>query len=61
MGPRGVEGVEGVEGRGQLILRVVRARVIPGEEARLERFVREEAVATALKVKGLLSFQPAIS
>jgi PAS domain-containing protein len=43
-----------------VILRVLRARVIPGEEARLERFVRDEAVASALKVKGLLSFQPAV-
>jgi len=43
-----------------VILRVLRARVIPGEEARLERFVRDEAVANALKVQGLLSFQPAV-
>jgi PAS domain-containing protein len=43
-----------------VILRVFRARVIPGEEARLERFVRDEAVANALKVQGLMSFQPAI-
>jgi PAS domain-containing protein len=43
-----------------VILRVLRARVIPGEEARLERFVRDSAVASALKVKGLLSFQPAV-
>jgi PAS domain-containing protein len=43
-----------------MILRVLRARVIPGEEARLERFVRDEAVAGALKVQGLLSFQPAV-
>ncbi len=43
-----------------MILRVFRARVIPGEEARLERFVRDEAVANALKVQGLMSFQPAI-
>ena len=43
-----------------MILRVLRARVIPGEEARLERFVRDEAVASALKAQGLLSFQPAV-
>jgi PAS domain-containing protein len=43
-----------------VILRVLRARVIPGEEPRLERFVRDEAVANALKVRGLLSFQPAV-
>jgi PAS domain-containing protein len=43
-----------------VILRVLRARVIPGEEARLERFVRDEAMASALKVQGLLSFQPAV-
>jgi hypothetical protein len=43
-----------------LILRVLRARVIPGEEARLARFVREEAVASALNIPGLLSFQPAV-
>ena len=43
-----------------MILRVLRARVIPGEESRLDRFVRDEAVANALKVKGLLSYQPAV-
>jgi PAS domain-containing protein len=43
-----------------MILRVLRARVIPGEEARLERFVRDKAVANVLKVEGLLSFQPAV-
>ena len=43
-----------------MILRVLRARVIPGEEARLERFVRDDAVASALRVQGLLSFQPAV-
>ena len=43
-----------------MILRVLRARVIPGEEARLEQFVRDEAVASALKVQGLLSYQPAV-
>lgn len=43
-----------------MILRVLRARVIPGEEARLARFVRDEAVANALQVPGLLSFQPAV-
>lgn len=43
-----------------MILRVLRARVIAGEEDRLARFVRDEAVAQALKMPGLLSFQPAI-
>lgn len=60
MGSWGTRGVEGIEGRDNVILRVLRARVIPGEEARLERFVRDDAVASALKVPGLLSFQPAI-
>lgn len=43
-----------------MILRILRARVLPGEEARLRRFVRDEAVAQALQAPGLLSFQPAI-
>lgn len=43
-----------------MILRVFRARVLAGEEARLARFVREEAVAPALRTPGLLSFQPAV-
>jgi PAS domain-containing protein len=43
-----------------MILRVLRARVIAGEEERLQRFVRDEAVAPALQVPGLLSFQPAV-
>ncbi len=43
-----------------MILRVLRARVIAGEEDRLQRFVRDEAVAPALQVPGLLSFQPAV-
>ena len=43
-----------------MILRVLRARVIDGEAARLSTFVREEAVAHALGVPGLLSFQPAV-
>jgi PAS domain-containing protein len=42
-----------------MILRVLRGRVIEGEEARLERFVRDEAIARALAIPGLLSFQPA--
>jgi PAS domain-containing protein len=46
------------EDRG-MILRVFRARVIGGQEARLRRFVRDEAVAQALQVPGLLSLQPA--
>jgi PAS domain-containing protein len=43
-----------------MILRVLRARVIEGEEPRLARFVRHEAMARALKTPGLLSFQPAV-
>jgi PAS domain-containing protein len=43
-----------------MILRVFRARVIAGEEGRLARFVRDDAVANALQRQGLLSFQPAI-
>ena len=43
-----------------MILRVLRARVIEGQEERLTRFVRDRAVARALKTPGLLSFQPAV-
>jgi PAS domain-containing protein len=43
-----------------VILRVLRGRVIEGEESRLTRFVRDEAVAHALTIPGLLSFQPAV-
>ena len=43
-----------------MILRVLRGRVIEGEEERLTRFVRDEAVAHALTIPGLLSFQPAV-
>lgn len=43
-----------------MILRLLRARVLPGEEARLRAFVRDEAVARALQVPGLLSLQPAL-
>jgi PAS domain-containing protein len=43
-----------------MILRVLRARVISGDEERLARFVRDEAVAPALRVPGLLSMQPAV-
>lgn len=43
-----------------MILRVYRAHVVAGEEARLARFVRDEALAPALQVPGLISFQPAI-
>jgi PAS domain-containing protein len=43
-----------------MILRVLRARVINGEEARLARFVRDEAVPQALTIAGLQSLQPAI-
>ena len=43
-----------------MILRVLRARVIQGEEARVAAFVRDDAVAHALTLPGLLSFQPAV-
>jgi hypothetical protein len=43
-----------------MILRVLRGRVIEGQEAELERFVRDEAIAHALAIPGLLSFQPAV-
>jgi len=43
-----------------LILRVLRARVIDGEEPRLTQFVRDAALSRALKTPGLLSFQPAV-
>jgi PAS domain-containing protein len=42
-----------------MILRLLRAKVKAGEEARLERFIREDAVGPALQTPGLLSFQPA--
>lgn len=53
-------GFEVDEGSERMILRVFRARVIPGEEARLTRFVRDEAVGPALQVPGLVSLQPAV-
>jgi hypothetical protein len=43
-----------------MILRVLRAHVLDGESARLLRFIRDEAVANALVVPGLLSLQPAV-
>ena len=43
-----------------MILRVLRARVIDGETPRLLQFVRDEAVAHALTIPGLLSLQPAV-
>ena len=43
-----------------MILRVLRGTVIEGQEARLTRFVRDEAVAHALTIPGLISFQPAV-
>lgn len=43
-----------------MILRVLRARVIDGETPRLLRFIRDEAVASALAIPGLLSLQPAV-
>ena len=43
-----------------MILRVLRARVIDGETPRLLRFIRDEAVANALAIPGLLSLQPAV-
>ncbi|HEX3265850.1 MAG TPA: hypothetical protein VHR16_09310 [Candidatus Limnocylindrales bacterium] len=55
--PRRIQGFGEVDG---MILRVLRARVIDGEQERLSAFVREEAVAHALSIPGLLSFQPAV-
>jgi hypothetical protein len=43
-----------------MILRVLRAHIIEGEAPRLQRFIRDEAVANALAVPGLLSLQPAV-
>jgi len=43
-----------------MILRVLRARVIAGEEARLAQYVRDDAVGRALQVPGMLSLQPAV-
>lgn len=43
-----------------MILRVLRARVIEGQEPSLVRFIRDEAMAQALAIPGLLSFQPAL-
>jgi PAS domain-containing protein len=43
-----------------MILRLLRSRVKAGEEARLQRYVRDEAVAQALQIPGLMSCQPAI-
>ncbi len=43
-----------------MILRLLRSNVKAGEEARLLAYVRDEAVAQALRIPGLLSFQPAI-
>ena len=43
-----------------MILRVLRARVADGQSPRLLRFIRDEAVAQALAVPGLLSLQPAV-
>jgi PAS domain-containing protein len=43
-----------------MILRVFRGRVETADEKRFLQFVRDEAVARALAVPGLLSFQPGI-
>ena len=43
-----------------MILRVLRGRVVEGDERNLAQYVRDEAIARALKVPGLLSFQPAV-
>lgn len=43
-----------------MILRVLRARVIPGQEARLQQFIRDDAVGIALQAPGLVSLQPAV-
>src|SRR6185295_4374721 len=47
-------------GAAPVILRVFRARVIAGEEPRLAQFVRDDAMAQALRTPGLLSFQPSV-
>ncbi|HEY4227073.1 MAG TPA: hypothetical protein VGM49_01955 [Candidatus Limnocylindrales bacterium] len=43
-----------------MILRIHRAGVLSGERGRLQRFVHDEAMASALSVQGLLSFLPAV-
>jgi len=43
-----------------LILRLLRARVLAGEEENLQRYVRNEAISRALGIPGLRSFQPAM-
>jgi PAS domain-containing protein len=43
-----------------VILRLLRARVKEGEGERLHRYIRDEAVAHALRIPGLRSCQPAI-
>jgi PAS domain-containing protein len=43
-----------------MILRLLRGRVKVGEEAHLQRFVRDQAVAQALNIPGLISMQPAM-
>jgi PAS domain-containing protein len=43
-----------------VILRVHRARVIDGQEPRVMRLIQDEAIAQALTIPGLLSFQPAV-
>ena len=43
-----------------MILRLLRGRVARGDESNLTRFVRDEGIARALRVPGLISFQPAI-
>ena len=43
-----------------MILRLYRARVLEGQESRLARIVRDEAMPRALGTPGLLSFQPAV-
>lgn len=43
-----------------MILRVHRARVIDGQEPRVLRLIRDEAIAQALTIPGLMSYQPAV-
>lgn len=43
-----------------MILRIFRAQVVPGEEDNLSAFLRDEAIAGALRMPGLLTFQPAM-
>lgn len=43
-----------------MILRIFRARVRPGREDDLAAFIRDDAIAGALRTEGLRSFQPGV-